>query len=185
VLGLALDVGDVVVGVGAGVVVVGVVLGVVVGAVGVGDALGIWSGAHDSSAAAEAVLAVAVPAVAARPTPEPAASRTVPAISVTVAGRACAKRMKRPYPVMLVTAAERLVQLECGVTRLLAAIRHPLDIKRHAKRYTSSTRSTRSTGTDSLSAELVGRMMNVLMRDVVHCILFVTFRVRGVLFPGL
>jgi hypothetical protein len=96
VLGLVL--GDVVAGVGAGVVVLGVVvLGVVVGAVGVGDGLGIWNGSHDCWAVVVAVLAVAVPAVRARLTPGPAASRTLPAISVTVAGRACAKRMKRPY----------------------------------------------------------------------------------------
>ena len=34
-------------------------------------------------------------------------------------------------------------------------------------------------------AELVSRMMNLLMRVVVHCIPFVTFHVRSVLFPGL
>jgi hypothetical protein len=98
VLVLGLVLGDVVVGAGlVGVAVGVVVLGVAVGAVVVGDGLGIWSGSHDWLAAVVAALAVAVPAVTARLTPEPAASRTLPAISVTVAGRACAKRMKRPY----------------------------------------------------------------------------------------
>jgi hypothetical protein len=56
-----------------------------------------------------AALAAVVLAATARLTPEAAVSRTLPAISVTVAGRACAKRMKR-LPVLLVTAAERLIQ---------------------------------------------------------------------------
>ena len=34
-------------------------------------------------------------------------------------------------------------------------------------------------------AELVSRMMNLLMRVVVHCIPFVTIHARSVLFPGL
>jgi hypothetical protein len=85
---------------GVGVRVVGV--GVVgVGEVGVGEgdglvgAAGSRSGSHDSPLAAEAALAIAVLAATVRLAPE-AASRTLPAISVTVAGRACAKRMKSP-----------------------------------------------------------------------------------------
>jgi hypothetical protein len=92
--------------VGVAVGVVGSELGVgvcVVGAgeVGVGEgdglagAAGSCSGSQDSPIAVEAVLAAAVLAATVRLAPE-AASRTLPAISVTVAGRACAKRMKRP-----------------------------------------------------------------------------------------
>ena len=91
--------------VAAAVGVVGSELGVgvcVVGAgeVGVGEgdglvgAVGSCSGSQDSPLAVAAVLAAAVLAATARLAPE--ASRTLPAISVTVAGRACAKRMKRP-----------------------------------------------------------------------------------------
>ena len=102
---------DGVVGVAAGLVgvalgVVGSELGVgvcVVGAGEVGDgegdglvgAVGSCSGSQDLPLAVEAVLAAAVLAATVRLAPE-AASRTLPAISVTVAGRACAKRMKRP-----------------------------------------------------------------------------------------
>jgi hypothetical protein len=62
---------------------------------GLVGAAGSCSGSHDSPLAVEAVLAAAVLAATVRLAPE-AASRTLPAISVTVAGRACAKRMKRP-----------------------------------------------------------------------------------------
>jgi hypothetical protein len=92
--------------VGVALVVVGSELGVgvcVVGAGEVGDgegdglvgAAGSCSGSQDLLLAVEAVLAAAVLAATVRLAPE-AASRTLPAISVTVAGRACAKRMKRP-----------------------------------------------------------------------------------------
>ena len=47
--------------------------------------------------------------------PDVAVIRTLPATKVTVAGRACAKRMKTPYPVLFVAAAERPIQY--GVTR--------------------------------------------------------------------
>jgi hypothetical protein len=62
---------------------------------GLAGAVGSCSGSHDSPLAVEAVLAAAVLAATVRLAPE-AASRTLPAINVTVAGRACAKRMKRP-----------------------------------------------------------------------------------------
>jgi hypothetical protein len=90
--------------------VVGVGVGVGVGEVGVGDGegpgdeVGGWSGSQDLLVEVVAAFATEVLPVTARPTPE--VSRTLPAISVTVAGRACAKRMKSPYPVLLVTAAE-------------------------------------------------------------------------------
>jgi hypothetical protein len=75
------------------------VVGVGEEGVGEGDGLvgvaGSCSGSHDSPLAAEAVLATAVLAATVMLAPE-AASRTLPAISVTVAGRACAKRMKSP-----------------------------------------------------------------------------------------
>ena len=82
------------------------VVGVVVGGVGVceegvgeggwlGGAAGSCSGSHDCPLDVVAVLAAAVLAATVRLAPE-AASRTLPAISVTVAGRACPKRMKRP-----------------------------------------------------------------------------------------
>jgi hypothetical protein len=103
VVGLALALG-----VGVGVPVVGVA----VGAVGVGDALGTWSGSQDWPVAVVAApvvaLVVAALAATAKLTPEAAVSRTLPAISVTVAGRACAKRMKRP------TSPARYC---CGTTR--------------------------------------------------------------------
>lgn len=67
--------------------------------VGEGDgpdgAAGSCTGSHDSPLVVVAVLAAAVLAATVRLAPE-AASRTLPAISVTIAGRACVKRMKRP-----------------------------------------------------------------------------------------
>jgi hypothetical protein len=110
-----------VVGVVVGVVgVVGVAVGVVEVAVGVcavgvgeggglGGELGSCSGSHDLPLDIGAALAAEVFAVTVRLTPEAAVSRTLPAIRVTVVGRACAKRMKRPYPMLLVAAMERLV----------------------------------------------------------------------------
>jgi hypothetical protein len=53
-------------------------------------------GSHDVLAAVAAVPATAAPAAMTRVTPEAAVARAVPAVSVTVAGRACAKRMKTP-----------------------------------------------------------------------------------------
>jgi hypothetical protein len=106
-VGVGVGVGVVLAGVGVGLVVAGVV-GVAVGEVGVGDGEGLGeevgscSGSQDLLLDVVAALATAVPAVTTRPAPETAVSRTLPAISVTVAGRACAKRMKRPYPVLLV-----------------------------------------------------------------------------------
>lgn len=66
------------------------------------------SGSHDAPLAVVAAPAAAVPAAMARVTPEAAVARTVPAIREIVAGRACAKRMKRP------TCAARYC---CGTTR--------------------------------------------------------------------
>jgi hypothetical protein len=114
VAGVALGVAGVAVGVaGAALGVVGVALRVLAVAVGVvgaevgvcevgvgegdglGGVVGSCSGSHDSPLDVAAVLAAAVLAATVRLAPE-AASRTLPAISVTVAGRACPKRMKRP-----------------------------------------------------------------------------------------
>jgi hypothetical protein len=99
VVGVAVGDVAVAVGVGVGVGVVGVGVGVCVVGVGAGDGLdgaaGGCSGSHDSPLAAVAVLAAAVPAETVRLAPE-AASRTLPAISVTVVDRACPKRMKCP-----------------------------------------------------------------------------------------
>ena len=110
-VGVGVGLAGVVVGVlGDGVGVVGVGVGFGVGEVGVGDGeglgdeVGIWSGSQDLLLEVVAAFATEVLPARARPTPE--VSRTLPAISVTVAGRACAKRMKSPYPVLLVTAAE-------------------------------------------------------------------------------
>ena len=66
------------------------------GGCGFADAVASCSGSHDLSLAVAAVLAAAVLVPAARLIPEAAVSRTLPVISVTVAGRARAKRMKRP-----------------------------------------------------------------------------------------
>jgi hypothetical protein len=71
---------------------------------GLGDEVASWSGSQDLLLDVVAAFATEALAVTARPTPE--VSRTLPATSVTVAGRACPKRMKRPYPVLLVTATE-------------------------------------------------------------------------------
>jgi hypothetical protein len=54
------------------------------------------NGSHDVLLAVVAAVAAAVLAAMATTAPEIAVASTVPAISVTVAGRACAKRMKRP-----------------------------------------------------------------------------------------
>ena len=90
------------VGVGVGVCVVGVADGV-----GLGDAADSCTGSHDSLLDVVAAFAAVMPAAAARVTPEAAVSRTLPAINVTVAGRACVKRMKSP------TSAARYC---CGTT---------------------------------------------------------------------
>jgi hypothetical protein len=86
-----------VVGVAVGLVEFGSPVGEV--RVGEGDGLdgvaGSCTGSHDSPLVVVAVLAAAVLAATVRLAPE-AASRTLPAISVTITGRACVKRMKRP-----------------------------------------------------------------------------------------
>jgi hypothetical protein len=125
VVGVALGV----VGVAVGVVEVGVGLGEVEVEVGVGvgvgegdgldGAAGSCSGSHDSPLAVVAVLATAVLAATVRLAPE-TASRTLPAISVTVAGRACAKRMKRP-----ISAARRGMS---AIGHRAPGRRHPLPI---------------------------------------------------------
>lgn len=78
-----------VVGVGLGVVAAGLgVVGVGLGVVGgLGVAVGV-SGSHDSPLDTVAALASGALAAAARATPEAAVIRTLPVISVTVAGRA-------------------------------------------------------------------------------------------------
>ncbi len=98
----AVAVGVGVVGVGVGVCVVGVFEGD-----GLADAAGSCTGSHDLLPVVVAALAAVVLATAARLTPGAAVSRTLPVISVTVAGRACAKRMKSP------TSAARYC---CGTT---------------------------------------------------------------------
>ena len=70
---------------------------------GLGGAAGNVSGSHDVLPVVVAAPAVAVPAAMARVSPEAAVARTVPAIRVTVAGRACAKRIKRPTCGVFVT----------------------------------------------------------------------------------
>ena len=76
--------------------------------VGVAVTGGNASGSHDAPLADVAAPAAAVPAAMARVAPDAAVARTVPAIKVTAAGRACAKRMKRP------ACATRYC---CGTTR--------------------------------------------------------------------
>jgi hypothetical protein len=111
VAGVVLGAAGVVPGaVGDGVGVVGAAVGVCDVGVGEGDGLGDeaggCSGSHDLplAVAALALLAVVaafaavVPAtITARLAPEAAVSRTLPAISVAVAGRACPKRIETPY----------------------------------------------------------------------------------------
>src|ERR1700749_1561283 len=89
-----------VVGVALGVVELGVCeVGVGEEGLGEGDGLtgaaGSCNGSQDSPLGVEAVLAAAWLSATGRLAPE-AASRTLPAISGTVAGRPCVKRMKRP-----------------------------------------------------------------------------------------
>ena len=109
---VAVGVADGLVAVALGVV--GVVVGLVEFGSGFGEvevdegdgldgdgAAGSCTGSHDSPLDVVAVLAAAVLAATVRLAPE-AASRTLPAISVTIAGRACVKRMKR-----LISAARR------------------------------------------------------------------------------
>jgi hypothetical protein len=92
--------------------------------VGDGEGLGWVPGSRTCSqdvvAAVVRPAAVAVPAAAATLTPVAAVTRTPPATRATVAGRACAKRMRTPYQVLLVTALERLLQYGF-VTRNLPA----------------------------------------------------------------
>jgi hypothetical protein len=90
---LAVEVGVVVGVVGVGVGVVGVAVGVCEVGVGEGDELGSCSGSHDLPLDVMAALAAVVPATTVRLTPEVAVSRALPAIRVTVTGRACAKRI--------------------------------------------------------------------------------------------
>jgi hypothetical protein len=94
VVGVTVGVG----GVAAAVVAAGVgVVGAGVADVdGLDGAAGGGSGSHDSPPDVVAALAAVVLAARARLTPENPVSRTLPAISVTVAGRACPKRMKTP-----------------------------------------------------------------------------------------
>jgi len=111
VVGAVVDVVGAVVGVvGVGVGVVGAAVGVCEVGVGEGDGLdedaGSCSGSHDWPPGVVAAFATVVLATD-RLTPEAAVSRTPPAINVTVAGRTCAKRMKRP------TSAARYC---CGTT---------------------------------------------------------------------
>jgi hypothetical protein len=85
----------------AGVGVVGVGVGVCEVGVGEGDGLddpaGTCSDSHDSPPDVVAALAAVVLPTTARLTPETAVNRTLPVMSVTVAGRACANRMKTSY----------------------------------------------------------------------------------------
>ncbi|HEY6493015.1 MAG TPA: hypothetical protein VIZ43_07055 [Trebonia sp.] len=149
-LGLAVGV-PVADGVGVGVGVVGVA----VGAVGDGDELGVSSGSHDAPAGVVAALAGEAFAATARQAPEAAVIRTVPAISVTVAGRACAKRMKRP------TSPARYC---CGTP---SSVWRGSFLPRYATYWTSSalrgaTRPfTRLTALIHCQTQLVSRMVNL------------------------
>jgi hypothetical protein len=103
-VGVGFAVGLVAVGVGVvGVGVVGVGVGVgdpeegeLDGVGGVDGAADCAKGSHDSLLDVVAAFA-AVLVARVRLTPEAAVTKTLPAIRVTVAGRACAKRMKTPY----------------------------------------------------------------------------------------
>jgi hypothetical protein len=148
-VGVGVAVGVVVGVVGDGVGVLGVAVGVCDVGVGDGDGRGgepgSCSGSHDLPLDVVAALAAVLPATTARLAPDAAVSRTLPAISVTVAGRTCAKRIKRP------TSAARCC---CGTTHpvwsgftgvirlLVVAIRHLLDIKRPEGATRSPTRLT-------------------------------------------
>ena len=92
-------------GVASGVGVVGAGVADVDGLDGAADG---GSGSHDSPPDVVAALADVLLAARVRLTPENPVSRTLPAISVTVAGRACPKRMKTPYPVEFVAVCHPL-----------------------------------------------------------------------------
>jgi hypothetical protein len=102
---------------------------------GLGDAAGSCTGSHDSLLGVVAAFATVMPA-AARLTPEAAVSRTLPAISVTVAGRACAKRMKSPASAARYCRGTTL-SVWSGLMRGYSSARrdtHLLDIKHRAER---------------------------------------------------
>ena len=179
VVGVALGV------VGVAVGLVGVALGVELGVceVGVGEgdglagAAGSCSGSQDSPLAVEAVLAAAVLAATVRLAPE--ASRTLPAMSVTVAGRACAKRIKSP-----ISAAR------CG----MPPTGHQVPPKAPPGPHTRlSVRITATAGFRyRFFAEITGsgrlgrgrQKVNLRIRNVAYKLLVVTLHVRSVFLPG-
>jgi hypothetical protein len=156
-----------VVGVAVGLVEFGSAVGEV--RVGEGDGLdcaaGSCTGSHDSPLVVVAVLAAAVLAATVRLAPE-AASRTLPAISVTIAGRACVKRMKRP------TSAARRGMSPIGYRAPRGAIRSPT---RLAVVITVIAVNDRDGS---------GQKVNLRIRNVAYSMLVVTLPVRSVFLPG-
>jgi hypothetical protein len=159
VAGVVLGAAGVVPGVvGVGVGVVGAAVGVCDVGVGVGDGLGDevggCSGSHDlplavvplAPLAVVAAFAAVVPAtITARLVPEAAVSRTLPAISVAVAGRACPKRIETPYQccsLLLRNDSSSLKWPHRSDSPAAVAIRHPLDIRRLDGATRSPTRFT-------------------------------------------
>jgi hypothetical protein len=174
VVGVPVGVGGVAVG-AAGVGVVGTAVADVDGPDGAADG---GSGSHDSPPDVVAALATVVLAARARLTPENPVSRTLPAISVTVAGRACPKRMKRPTQSSFV------------------AVCHSLDTKRQKapvallprvnRAYHCGDRNRREDfdGGRSRRGRRGCRKVNLRIRNVARKMLVVTLPVRSVLLPG-
>jgi hypothetical protein len=145
---------------------------------GLADAAGSCNGSHDSPLAVEAVLAAAVLAATVRLAPE-AASRTLPAISVTVAGRACAKRMKRP-----ISAAR------CGMPPTGHQVPRSAPPGPHTRLEREDHCDGRFQGQvlwgDARSGRLGrgGQKVNLRIRNVAYKLLVVTLPVRSVFLPG-
>jgi hypothetical protein len=144
---------------------------------GLTGAAGSCNGSQDSPLAVEAVLAAAVLAATVRLAPE--ASRTLPAISVTVAGRACAKRMKRP-----ISAAR------CGIPPTghqgaeVGTTRSPYPVERED--HCDGRFQGQVLWRDARSGWLGrgGRKVNLRIRNVAYKLLVVTLPVRSVFRPG-
>jgi len=124
-----------------------------------------------------AVLAVAVLAATVRLAPE-VASRTLPAISVTVAGRACPKRMKTPYPVEFVAICH---PLNTRRQQAPVALLPPVDRAYHCG---DRIGTTTSAGAEVVASDVSVRKVNLRIRNVARKMLFVTLPVRSVLLPG-
>lgn len=139
------------------------------------------SGAQDVPFAIMAVPADAVPVAMAKVIPEAAVARTVPAIKVTVVGRACAKRMKRPYLCCSLLLRNDSFSMGCCFMRRAGpAICRDMPFRTsdpvpHATRLPHG-----ATGLITVAR----RIVNLRMRNVAYSIHIVALNVRSVILPG-